>query len=124
VLQSVEHLLERELHSRQHSAVAASNLISARRTTREWKHSGACGDQNRQVGDGESETQERANRAPRDYEHAATPNTARTALMNVGVESYNHARRVNRKDGRRNLRRIDQIVGVSTEIHGSSQLAE
>jgi hypothetical protein len=44
--------------------------------------------------------------------------------MNVSIKPHYRTRGINGKNRRRNLSRIYQIVGMSTEVHGSSQLAE
>src|SRR5256885_1170648 len=76
------------------------------------------------MGDDESQTNETTSDAARTDEQPAKPNASRATRVNVRVESYDHPRGVNGKNGRRNLPRIYQIVGVSAEVHGSSQLAE
>src|SRR2546423_130629 len=76
------------------------------------------------MGDDESQTNETSSDAARTDEQPAKPNASRATRVNVRVESYDHPRGVNGKNGRRNLPRIYQIVGVSAEVHGSSQLAE
>jgi hypothetical protein len=76
------------------------------------------------VGYDESKTKEPSSYAAYSYQQPADTNSSRAALVNVRVEPYHHPRGINRKDGRRNLCRIHQIEGMSTEVHGSSQLAE
>jgi hypothetical protein len=76
------------------------------------------------MGDDKSKTQEPANSAASDHEHATSANSPCPALMNVRVEPHHDTRGINRKDSRRNLRSIHQIEGVPAEIHRSSQLPE
>jgi len=95
VLEPVEHLLERELHTRENSAVAAGDLVGSGRPASERKHSDAGCDQKRQMCDDEPETQEPAKYAARTYEKAAEPDPSRAALMDIRVQPDHHARGIN-----------------------------
>ena len=73
MLEPVEYLLQCELHSRKNCAVAACDPVSTSGSSSKWQHSCTRGDQNRQMGNDESQAEEPANRAARDREHAAAP---------------------------------------------------
>jgi hypothetical protein len=107
VLEPVEHLFQRELYSRQNSAMAARHAVSARGPSRKREHGGASGDENRQVGDDESQAKETSSYSANAHEQPANADSSRATLVDVRVEPNDHACGINGKNRCRHLCCID-----------------
>jgi hypothetical protein len=103
VLEPVEHLLQRELHSSENGPVALRDFIRAGASSSERKDGCASGDQEGKVCDNQPQTKKAANGTARYKENAASPDAPRPTLMDVRVEPYHHARGINRHDRGRDL---------------------
>jgi hypothetical protein len=124
VLESVEDLLERELHARQNNAMTPGESIRAGGTPGERKNGSARRDDKRKVRDDQSEAEESTGDSAEPHECAAESNAPAAALMDVRVEPDDYTMCIDRKYGRGYLLCIDEVKASAAQIHGAPQFAE
>jgi len=124
VLQSVEDLLQRKLNAGKYSSMRPGKLVCSECAPREGQHRRAGGDEQWNVCDHETETDDSAGGGSHRGEESSYSDATRPAGVDVGVESDYHARGVNGQHCGGHLARIHQIVAATADIDRASQLSE
>jgi hypothetical protein len=103
VLESVEHLLERELNAGENTPVAAGDAVGSCGSTRQWNEGTAGCKEQREMNDYQRKPDEAAHYTARGDHQPTQSDPPRTAWMNIRVEPDDDAIGVNRQHCRGNL---------------------